>query len=85
MSDPALVVVRTFFAHIEADLAKTALDAEGIESMVRGDEAGGLPTHLGMGGIALLVRPEDAERAEEVLAKADASSTGDDSEAETAE
>ena len=71
MSDAELVVIRTFLTRVDADLAKTALDAAGIESMVRSDDAGGLRPHLWMGGIAVLVRAEDVERAEAVLATAD--------------
>jgi hypothetical protein len=71
MPDAELVVIRTFLTRVDADLAKTALDAAEIESMVRSDDAGGLRPHLWMGGIALLVREEDVERAEAVLAEAD--------------
>lgn len=71
MSDAELIVIRTFLTRVDADLAKTALDAAGIESMVRSDDAGGLRPHLWMGGIAVLVRAEDVERAEAVLAPAD--------------
>jgi hypothetical protein len=84
MTDAELVVIRTFLTRVDADLAKTALDAAGIESMVRSDDAGGLRPHLWMGGIALLVRAEDLERAEEVLATADPSPT-DTGDAESAE
>jgi hypothetical protein len=71
MSPPELVVVRTYLTRVDADLAKTALDAEGIACMIRSDDAGGLRPHLWMGGIAVLVRQADVERAEAVLAKAD--------------
>ena len=41
---PELVVLRTFPTVIEADLAKSALDSVGIDSMVRSDnEEGRLP------------------------------------------
>ena len=71
MSDAELIVIRTCLTRVDADMAKTALDAAGIESMVRSDDAGGLRPHLWMGGIAVLVRAEDVERAEAVLAPAD--------------
>jgi hypothetical protein len=68
MGDSDLVVVRTFPNHFDADVAKSALEAADIESMVRVDDAGGMyPGVLGKGGVELLVRAEDAERADEVL------------------
>ena len=68
MAEDNLVAVRTFSNHIEADLAKGALDAAGIESAISADDAGGTRPHLWVGaGVRLLVRLEDAERAAEVL------------------
>ena len=62
-----LVSVGTFLTHIEADLARSALEAAGIESMIQSDDCGGVRPHLWMGGIQLLVRDEDAQRALEIL------------------
>jgi Putative prokaryotic signal transducing protein len=63
-----LVVVRSFYNHFEADVAKSALDAAGIDCLVRSDDAGGLEPGLWPGrGVQLLVRAEDARRAGEVL------------------
>jgi hypothetical protein len=76
MSEAELIVIRTFLTRVDADLAKTALDAADIESMIRSDDAGGLRPHLWMGGVALLVRQEDAERAEAVLGNAEAPPAG---------
>jgi len=71
MNHDALVVVRTFSNRIEADVAKSALDAADIDSMIRTDDAGGMRPGLWPGtGVELLVRPEDATRAEEILAGA---------------
>ena len=67
MDHPDLVVVRTFLNSFDAELAKSALEAAQIESMIRADDAGGMRPHLWMGGIELVVRLEDAERAIEVL------------------
>ena len=68
MTLPALVVVRTFLNRFEADLAKSALEAAEIESVVRPDDAGGMEPGLWVGnGIELLVRAQDAERAAEIL------------------
>ena len=64
-----LVTVRTFLSESEADVAKAALEAFGIECFLSRDNAGGQRPHLTMGaGIRLVVRSEDAMRAEEVLA-----------------
>lgn len=65
MSD--LVVLRTYLTNIDAELAHGALEAAGIESVVRADDCGGTRPHLWMGGVDLLVWPEDVERADEVL------------------
>lgn len=65
MSD--LVVFRTYLTNIDAELAHGALEAAGIESVVRPDDCGGTQPQLWMGGVALLVWPEDVERAEEIL------------------
>jgi len=68
MADDDLVVVRTFMNHIEADLAKGALEAAGIESAISADDAGGTRPHLWTSaGVRLLVRRTDAEGAAEVL------------------
>lgn len=64
-----LVTVGTFFVRIEADLAKSLLDANGIQAMVAADDAGGMRPALlvGTGGARLMVRAEDAPRAAELL------------------
>jgi hypothetical protein len=65
MSD--LVVFRTYLTNIDAELAHGALEAAGIESVVRSDDCGGTGPQLWMGGVDLLVWPEDVERANEIL------------------
>ncbi len=62
-----LVVVRTYTNKFEADVAKSALDAAKIDSLIRADDAGGTRPHLWMGGVELLVRAEDAASANEIL------------------
>ena len=63
-----LVVVRTYSNKFDADVAKSALDAAGIESMIRADDAGGLRPGLWMGnGVELLVNARNAARAVEIL------------------
>jgi hypothetical protein len=71
MSNASLVVVKTFPDRIEAELAHSALEAAGIEAMLRTDDAGGLQPGMALAnGIAVLVRVEDATAAAEVLSQA---------------
>jgi hypothetical protein len=63
-----LQVIRTFINNVDAELARGALEAAGIASMIRADDCGGTRPHLWMGGVELLVRRDDVERAEDVLA-----------------
>jgi hypothetical protein len=67
MSDTELIVIRTFLNKFDAELAKSALEAAEIESMIRADDAGGTRPGLWMAGIELIVRAEDAKRADELL------------------
>ena len=63
-----LVTVRIFTSEWEASVAKSALEAFGINCMISRDDCGGQRPHLAMtGGVQLVVRSVDAERAEEVL------------------
>jgi Putative prokaryotic signal transducing protein len=64
-----LVVIRTYTSGLDADLAKSVLDAAGIDSVIRGDY-GIRPNYLGLAltqGLDLLVRAEDAEDAVKIL------------------
>lgn len=61
--DDELLVIRTFINNFEAQLAHSALEAAGIESLIRADDCGGSRPL----DVELLVRAEDAARAEEVL------------------
>jgi hypothetical protein len=66
--DHTLVRLRTFLTISEADMAKSALEAAGIECLVRADDAGGLRPDMQMRGVDLLVRADDVTRAEAMLA-----------------
>ena len=67
-SDPDLVVVQTFTSRPEADVAKSALDAAQIESMVLADDAGGVQPGLWEGrGVAVVVNRDDEVAAREIL------------------
>lgn len=68
MADDALVVVAMFGDRPEAELAKGALEAAGIEAVVRSDDSGGLrPAMTFANGAQLIVREADAEAAREIL------------------
>src|SRR5262245_56520608 len=63
-----LVVLRTFPTVVEADLAKSALDSVGIDSMVRSDNEGGQSPGLAFSrGVELLVRANDVAAANDML------------------
>ncbi len=63
-----LVVVGTYSNRFDAEVAKTALDAADIESMIHADGAADLQPGLWMGyGVELVVNADDAERAKEIL------------------
>ena len=63
-----LIVLEEFSDHFAADVAKSALDAAGIECFVKSDDAGGMRPGMWMGnGVQLIVRADDARRAKEIL------------------
>jgi hypothetical protein len=69
MSDTDLVVVHRFNTSEEAELAKSALEAAGIDAIVRRDTGGGMQPALGWtgAGVEVIVRTEDAQAARDVL------------------
>jgi len=62
-----MVVIRTFLNNVDAELAKSALEAADINSVIRADDCGGVRPHLWMGGVELLVDEADQAQAEEIL------------------
>jgi hypothetical protein len=64
-----LLVARTFNTRPEADLAKSALDAAGIDSMVRADSGGDMRPAMAWAGdgFQVIVRADDLEAAREIL------------------
>jgi hypothetical protein len=64
-----LVVVHSFATDLEAQMAKSALEAAGIPAMIQADTAGGMRPHLAWSGAGfrILVREEDASAARGVL------------------
>ena len=68
MSNSDLVVVPIYLNNFDAEVAKSALEAARIDSMISADDAGGVQPGLWVGrGVGLVVRAEDAARANEVL------------------
>jgi hypothetical protein len=68
MADPDLVVVHTFNTRPEAEMAKSALDAAGIEAMVMADDAAGIQPGLWEGrGVAIVVNRENEQAARDIL------------------
>jgi hypothetical protein len=63
-----LVCVRTFANRHEAELARGALQASGIEALVAADDAGGEVPGLDFPrGVGVFVRPADLAAAREAL------------------
>ena len=65
MKATEFVVLSTFQSVTDAQIAKGILDAVGIESTIRSDNAGGM--YPALDAADLLVRADDAERAREAL------------------
>lgn len=62
------VVVKIFDNRLEADIAKSYLESEGIDVIIRADDAGGmLPTLSSLNGVALLVPKQDFAKASAIL------------------
>ena len=66
--EPDLVIVATFTTLVEASLARSALDAAGIPSVVPNEQPGGRSSERPW--IELLVRPRDREEAVALLTAA---------------
>jgi len=69
MATDDLVVVATFGDRPEAELARSALEAAGIDSMVRADDGGSMRPHIAWAGVGfqVIVRAEDEGAAHEIL------------------
>ncbi len=68
MGTDDLVVVRRFGDRFEAEVAKSALEAAGIEAMVRSDDMGATQPGLWPARhVDLIVRAEDEAQAREIL------------------
>lgn len=69
MADAALIVVHSFGSRPEADTAASALDAAGIDVMVRADSGGEMRPSVAWAGVGyqVIVREEDVPAAREIL------------------
>ncbi|MEW6532753.1 MAG: DUF2007 domain-containing protein [Thermodesulfobacteriota bacterium] len=68
-----LVELRTYSSDVTASIAAARLGSEGIEAHIQKDDCGGAYPSLQMvGGVRIFVRPEDRERANEILEKIEA-------------
>jgi hypothetical protein len=76
--DRDLVAVASFDNLSEAEVARSLLDAEGIEVVVQDQPLASLlpPVALANGGLTLLVAPDELDRAREVLATPDLAEVG---------
>ena len=71
------VVLRTYAGEALAHIAASCLGSEGIEAHIQKDDCGGAYPSLQMsGGVRLLVRPADLERAEKILDEMEAEDSG---------
>lgn len=62
------VRIVTYSSEIEGDLAKAALSSAGIEAYLKFEDTGGMfPTLQQAEGVAIYVKPEDAEEAKKIL------------------
>jgi hypothetical protein len=69
MDDEELVVIHSFRTRQEADVGLSALDAAGIDAIVRADTGGGVYRTIAWAGLGfqVLVRSEDADEARAIL------------------
>lgn len=64
-----LTAVATVPTRSEGELVRARLESAGISASVHGDDAGGLYPNLSQSGVRVLVREEDLDEAQAVLAE----------------
>jgi hypothetical protein len=69
MATDDLVVVATFGDRAAADIAASALDAAGIDSMIRADDGGSMRPAMAWAGVGfqVIVREADVAEARDIL------------------
>lgn len=72
MLEVNLVIVQAFDNQAEAEIAKGALQAAGIDAMIQADTVGGMRPHIAWSsdGFKILVRERDENAARKVLGRA---------------
>lgn len=75
--DDGLVTIERvgrFLTRAEADVARSMLEANGVQAVVLADDASGVhpAAHYGYGGVALGVHPDDVDEVRELLDDVDA-------------
>ena len=69
---PDTAIIRTYLTRQDAEFYKMILDASGLDSFIRADDAGGFrPFQTPLSGVRLVIRAEDAERANDILTEAE--------------
>lgn len=66
----AIVCIKSFMTRIEAEVAKSSLEAAGIHAMIEADDAGGaypFPMSVTGRGVRLFVKHKDTGKATKLL------------------
>lgn len=64
----SFVLIKVCDSRMQADLLKAYLEIEGIEVIIKADDAGGmLPTLSMLSGISLFVHEDDLKHAQEII------------------
>ena len=64
----SLVCIQTYITRESAEIAKGALEANGIDAAIFADDCGGMRPHFQLTtGVRLMVNEQDAENARKVL------------------
>jgi hypothetical protein len=69
LDEDDVITIATFSTTVEAEIAKSRLESEGIASFLGNELASGLMPFLGpgLGGVSLQVAKHDVTRAKEIL------------------
>ncbi len=68
MKPPPVVLLKRFPSEVEAEMARSVLECEGVPALVLSDDAGGMEPQLQwIRGVRLMVRESDVSRAREIL------------------
>ena len=63
-----MICIKNFPNRIEAELAKNMLEINGLTAIILTDDCGGMRPHFQLDiGVRLMVKEEDAQKAQEIL------------------